>query len=107
MNLEFSRQIFEEHSHIKFHENPPSGSRVVPCGRTDRQTLDIICRILCHSQSAVYGALVISAKANKSFDILKLFFLSDLVHRPVFNPLNAKLNPICHLLALLGAPGLK
>jgi len=35
-------------------------------------------------QSSVYGALVIGAKANKSFDILKLFFLSDLVHRPVF-----------------------
>jgi hypothetical protein len=32
--LEFSRQIFEKYSHIKFHENPSSGSRVVPCGRT-------------------------------------------------------------------------
>jgi hypothetical protein len=25
------------------------------------------------------------------------------VHRPDLNPSNAKLNPICHLLALLGA----
>jgi len=37
MKLEFSRQIFEK-SNIKFHENPSSGSRVVPCGRLDGQT---------------------------------------------------------------------
>jgi hypothetical protein len=36
MKREFSRQIFEKSSNIKFHENPSSGSRVVPCGRTDR-----------------------------------------------------------------------
>jgi hypothetical protein len=33
--IEFSRQIFEKYSSIKNHENPSSGSRVVPCGRTD------------------------------------------------------------------------
>jgi hypothetical protein len=35
MKLEFSRQIFEKYSNIKFRENPFSGNRVVPCGRTD------------------------------------------------------------------------
>ena len=35
MKLEFSRQIFEKYPNIKFHENPSSGSRVFPCGRTD------------------------------------------------------------------------
>jgi len=35
MQLELSRQIFEDYSNIKFHENPSSGSRVVPRGRTD------------------------------------------------------------------------
>jgi len=35
MKPEFSEHIFEKYSHIKFHENPSSGSRVVPCGRTD------------------------------------------------------------------------
>ena len=35
MKFEFSRQIFEEVSNIKFHQNPSSGSRVVPCGPTD------------------------------------------------------------------------
>ena len=38
MNLEFSWQIFEKYSSINFHENPISGSRVVPCGRTDGRT---------------------------------------------------------------------
>jgi hypothetical protein len=28
----------EQYSDIKFHEYPPSGSRVVPCGQTDRHT---------------------------------------------------------------------
>jgi len=34
--------VFEKYSNIKFHENPSSGSKVVPCiqmdGRTDGQT---------------------------------------------------------------------
>jgi hypothetical protein len=34
MKLELSRQIFEQCSNIKFHENPSNGSQVVPCGRT-------------------------------------------------------------------------
>jgi hypothetical protein len=38
MKLEFSGQIFEKSSNIKFHENPSSGSRVVPCGQTDGRT---------------------------------------------------------------------
>ena len=37
MELDFSREIFEKYSNIKFHENPSSGRQVVPCGRTDRQ----------------------------------------------------------------------
>jgi len=36
MKLEFFRQIFEKYSNIRFHENPSSGSRVVPCGQTER-----------------------------------------------------------------------
>ena len=35
MKLELSRQILEEVSNIHLHQNPSSGSRVVPCGRTD------------------------------------------------------------------------
>jgi len=40
MKLEFSGQIFEKYSNIKFNENQSGGSRVVPCGRTDRQDED-------------------------------------------------------------------
>jgi len=36
MKLESYRHIFEKSSSIKFNENPSSGNRVVPCGRTDR-----------------------------------------------------------------------
>jgi len=38
MKLEFSQQILEKYSNIKFHENPSSGKRVVPCRHIDRQT---------------------------------------------------------------------
>jgi hypothetical protein len=35
MKLEFSWQIFEKHSNVKFHENPFRGSRDVAWGRED------------------------------------------------------------------------
>jgi hypothetical protein len=35
MKIEFSRQIFEKHSNIKFNEDPSGGSRVIPCGQKD------------------------------------------------------------------------
>ena len=38
MKPKMSRQIFEKYSNIKFNENPSSGSRVFPCGRSDGQT---------------------------------------------------------------------
>ena len=34
--IEFSRQIFEKYSNVKYYKNPASGSRVVKCGKTDR-----------------------------------------------------------------------
>jgi len=37
MKIEFSRQILGKSSSTKFHENPSSGSRVVPCGPKDRR----------------------------------------------------------------------
>ena len=35
MKLEFSLQIFEKYSNIKFHENPFRGSRGVACGQKE------------------------------------------------------------------------
>ena len=37
IKIQLSGQIFKKSSNIKFHENPPSWSRAVPCGRTDGQ----------------------------------------------------------------------
>jgi hypothetical protein len=41
MEIEFSGQILEKYSKIRFHENTFSGSPAVPCVRTDGQT-DVI-----------------------------------------------------------------
>jgi hypothetical protein len=38
MKLEFSGNIFGKYSNIKFHKNRFIGNRVVPGGRTERQT---------------------------------------------------------------------
>jgi hypothetical protein len=38
MRFEPSRHFFEKYSSVKFHANPSSGSRAVPCGQADRQT---------------------------------------------------------------------
>jgi hypothetical protein len=44
MKLEFSGQMFEKHSNIKFHEILSSGSRVIPCGWTDMSKLTVAVR---------------------------------------------------------------
>ena len=38
IKLEVPGQILEKYSDMKFHENPSSGSRVVPCEQLDGQT---------------------------------------------------------------------
>ena len=38
MKPEFSRKIVMKHANIKFHENPSSGIKAVPCGRINSQT---------------------------------------------------------------------
>jgi len=50
--LEFARQIFEKYPNIKFHENPPSGTRVVPCGQMDRGQTDMTKLIVAIRNSA-------------------------------------------------------
>jgi hypothetical protein len=44
MKLEFSRQTFETSSNIRVHENPSSGNRAVPCGRTGMAKLIVAFR---------------------------------------------------------------
>jgi len=36
MTLKHSQQIFEKYSSTKLCENPPCGSRIVPCGDTEK-----------------------------------------------------------------------
>jgi hypothetical protein len=38
MKIEFSRQLFKKVLPTKFYQNPSNESRVIPCGRTGRQT---------------------------------------------------------------------
>jgi hypothetical protein len=40
IKIEFYKHISKSSSNIKFHQNPSSGSRVVPCGRTDTKKLN-------------------------------------------------------------------
>ena len=44
MELEFCQQILEKYPHIKFHESPSSGIRVVPCGQTVMTKLTVAAR---------------------------------------------------------------
>jgi hypothetical protein len=46
MKPEISRQSFEKYSYVEFHENPPSGNRSVPFGRTDMTKLTVAIRNL-------------------------------------------------------------
>ena len=54
MKLEFSGQIFEQSSNIKFHQNPPIGSRVVPCGQTDMTKLIVAFRNFANARNKPY-----------------------------------------------------
>ena len=44
MKLQFSRQVFEKYSNTKLHQNPSSGSRVLPCGQTGLKKLIVAFR---------------------------------------------------------------
>jgi len=44
VKIKFSRQTFEKYSNTKFHENPSSGSPVVPSGQKDMTKLIVTFR---------------------------------------------------------------
>jgi len=44
MKAEFSQQIFDVYSNMKFHENLSSGSRAFPCVQTDMSKLTVALR---------------------------------------------------------------
>jgi hypothetical protein len=65
IKLEFSRQIFEKYSNIKFHENPSSGSRVVACGRADMTKLIVAFRNYVNVPKKIHARNVIVIKQQK------------------------------------------
>ena len=71
MGQEFARYIFEKQYKIKFDENQSCGSRVVPCGRRDRQT-DITNFIFAFSSSANAPKKFFLYNCSVHFDIYKV-----------------------------------
>jgi hypothetical protein len=89
MKLEFSRRIFEKYSNIKFNENPSSGSRVVPCGRTGTTKLIVAFRssanalkYYCPFEAAspvfVEGVNIVAWYQNHSIPRTVMSFLASL-----------------------------
>ena len=64
MNLAISWQIFEKSSHFKFHENPPSGSRVVLCGQTAHDEVTVA--LSCLANAPKNGSELIDANSIDS-----------------------------------------
>jgi hypothetical protein len=62
MKREFFKRFFEKYSNGQFHQNPSSGSRVVPCGRTDGRTymtelIIAFCNFTNHPKNNDYSPL--------------------------------------------------
>ena len=53
MKLKYSLQIFQKHLNIKFHENPSSGSRVVPMQTAVETKLTVASRKLANAPKNV------------------------------------------------------
>ena len=67
MKLEYSRQIKKKSSNIKFHQNPSSGSRVVPCGRTDMTKLRVAFRNFSNAPKNVQKCIGLQREAAHWF----------------------------------------
>ena len=84
MKTEFSRQILKNYSNTKFHENPSSGSRVVPCGQTDGRTDMTKIIIAFHNFASTpkscafrpYNAFMYSVWSSKQAEIIYLHRLN-------------------------------
>ena len=60
--LEFSRQIYETHSKIKFHRNPSSGNRVVLWGQADTTKVTVPFRSFAKAPNKKGQSAMIAAK---------------------------------------------
>ena len=75
MKFKFSGQFLKKSSHIKFNENPSSGSRIVPCGWTGMMKLFTILQI------CVEMRIWVSVLASVAF-VIKHIFLQNFVPSP-------------------------
>jgi hypothetical protein len=76
IKLEFSQQIFENYSHIKFHENPSSGSRFVPCEQTNITKLIVAFRNFANAPQNIYATCVgVLVTCGLVFTVFVLFRL--------------------------------
>ena len=57
MQIEFSRHIVDKYTKIKFHENPSSGRRVAPCGRTDMAKLIVGIHNFANAPKTIFNAI--------------------------------------------------
>jgi hypothetical protein len=80
--LEFPRQIFEKYSNIKFHENPSSGSRVVPCGQMDGGRTDMTKLIVAIRNFANLPKKEAKCHFSITFRAKEKLFLKILTGRP-------------------------
>ena len=80
IKLESSQMIFEKSSNIKFRQNPYSGSRVVPYGRTDLTKLIVAFRNAANAptkrgvsfrQNCMWNGLVITENRDRVVPVSK------------------------------------
>jgi hypothetical protein len=60
-------------------------------------------RPVCSHRQHLYTNIIYFFKSTNTFQRLPVRHFQYFSITGLFNPLNAELNPICHLLALLGA----
>jgi len=77
MKFDFFRQIFEKCSNIKFHENPFSGCRVVPCRRTDMLKLIVAFRNFANLNNIEMSKKAISISSDKYAVLTRSSNLAD------------------------------
>jgi hypothetical protein len=75
----FSPQIFEKYSIIKFHENPSSGSSVVPCGRTNRRTILQVCLNNIQNMLLLYSYIILLYIMYVPFSVFCVLFVCKCV----------------------------
>jgi hypothetical protein len=82
MELEYPWLSFEKSSNNKLHENPSSGSRVIPFGRTDTTKLTVVFRNFVKAPKILQGAHIAFLVRISEQQLLLYIPITDwLVHK--------------------------